>query len=277
MEQLNLNSKLNYTKLFVNNILCLNSKKDHRIFEGSRHHLPFSRLMTEIYPCSLPDPRLCASPQELRDFQVIIVSSIYTARYKEKKNPLQVTIDLDTSLYVDIASRTKITTSVKMNQIYDDDIGIVDERHTHSFLDTDRVKAVAGTRLSQSIYCSKQQIAAGFCEPYITFEWRSSFDKMVIQRRYKQLFGVIFEIGGFNDLIIYCVLACYILYNSYSYLRLVRDQLKEDLREWRGGSENESGGHRGGESEGDGVWFAKRAKNWLGEARGVGVLFLILR
>ena len=263
LEKLSVNSKINYTELFAENILCVNFEKDQTIFEGSRSHLPFHRPLMEIYPCSLPDPTQCASPQELSVFHIIIVSSIYIARYKEKKNPLQVTIDVDTSLFVDIASKTKITTFVKMNQIYDDDIGIIDERHTHSFLDTDRVKAVTGTRLSQSIYCSKQQITAGLCEPYMTFEWRSSFDRMVIQRRYKQFFGVISEIGGFNDLIIYCLLAGYMLYNSYSYKRLIRHQLMEDLREWRGESGKGSGGHRGGELELNGGGNPQRAQELI--------------
>ena len=82
-----------------------------------------------------------------------------------------------------------------------------------------------GTRLSGSIYCTKEEIDGGSCEPYLEMVMRSSFDKMVIQRKYKKFFKSISDIGGFADLILYGLWAFYYFYNRWAYHRWIRGQL----------------------------------------------------
>ena len=88
---------------------------------------------------------------------------------------------------------------------------------------------MTGTRLTQSVYCSTQQIDAGLCEAYLEVTMRSSNEEMVIQRRYKRFFDVISEIGGFNDLIIYSLWALYFSFNTFNYRKLVRKTLMRSL------------------------------------------------
>ena len=219
-------SKINYTAIFSDSMICVNLNKTQLQIEGDKTHLPFTWNTIDIYPCSLPNPRQCASPQELSAVQVGFVNMVKVAKYRDKKEPLETALDVDSFFYVDIASKSLMKMFQKINYIYDDSIGLVGERLVHTFVDSDKIKVVTGTRYTRSIYCSQQQIEDGQCEPYMEVAQRSSNEKMVIQRRYKMLFGVVSEIGGFNDLIIITLWSCYTIYNTYSYRRLIRFQMR---------------------------------------------------
>ena len=54
---------------------------------------------------------------------------------------------------------------------------------------------------------------------------RSSFDKIVTQRRYKRFFRSVSEVGGFADLIMYELYLVYFFYNSWSYQKWIREKL----------------------------------------------------
>ena len=229
----NIESKVDYKALFNDSILCGDIKDEDTAVEGSKFRFPFIRLDINIFPCSLPDPTQSASIEELSTLQIGFIQMIQVAKYKEKGKPLEPALDPDTVFYVDITTKTQITNFMKMNHIYDDDIGIIGERLTQKFIDVDRTKTVTGSRLTQSVYCTKQQIDSGHCEYYTQVITRSSNEKMIIQRRYKQFFGAISEIGGFNDLIIIILWAFYFFYNSYSYKRMIRSELAESLSEFQ--------------------------------------------
>ena len=218
----------------LDSILCGDLDPHLSYTEGTKFKLPFMRTKARIYPCSLPDMTQCASPQELSQLQIWVIYLTKIAKYKEKKEPFQTATDADTTFYIDISSKTEIQTFMKMNYIYDDEIGVVGERLTHKFIDVDKTKTVIGSRITQSVYCSTQQIYGGLCEPYIELVTLPSYEEMVIQRRYKRLFDVISEIGGFNDLIIYSLWAFYFLYNAYSYKKMIRSQVLARLSQFRG-------------------------------------------
>ena len=108
---------------------------------------------------------------------------------------------------------------------------MVGERLRHSFVDVDKFGSIAKTRLNPVSHCSEALIDGGGCEAYLEVNWRASFEKMVIQRRYTTLFDVVSEIGGFWDLINYGILGVYLWYNVTSYARFVRSQLVEGFIE----------------------------------------------
>ena len=226
-------SKINYEALFRDSIVCGHVTQEDSFIEGSRLSLPFSSHEFIIYPCSLPDPTQCASPEELSTLQIILVQLVKVAKYSEKGDPLEPALDPDTVFYVDITTKTQIVSYYKMNYVYDDDIGILNERLTQEFINVDKVKTVTGSRLALSVHCSEQQIDAGLCEYYTKIIHRSSNEKMVIERRYKQFFGVISEIGGFNDLIVLVLWVFYFSYNYYCYKEMIRSELRECLSEFQ--------------------------------------------
>ena len=226
-------SKIGYKALFSDSVLCGETTEENSFLQGAKFNLPFSTHEYTIYPCSLPDPAQCASLEELSALQIGLVQLVKVAKYREKRDPLEPALDPDTIFYVDISTRTEITNFYKMNQIYDDDIGIFSDRLTQQYIDTDKTRTVTGSRLTQSVHCTKQQIATGFCEYYTKIIHRASNEKMVIERRYKQFFGVISEIGGFNDLIILVLWVFYSFYNSYAYKKMIRSQLEESLSQFR--------------------------------------------
>ena len=235
-------SKIDYQALFSDSILCGEINQENSFIEGNKFSLPFSTQDYLIYPCSLPDPAKCASLEELSALQIGLIQLVKVAKYSEKGDPLEPALDPDTVFYVDLTTKTQIVSYYKMNHLYDDDVGIISKRLTQEFINVDKVKTVTGSRLTQSAYCSEQQIATGFCEYYTKIINRSSNEKMVIERRYKQFFGVISEIGGFNDLIILILWVFYFFYNSYSYKKMIRSQLDASLSEfWESKAESNSG------------------------------------
>ena len=218
------------TDSYWHTVLCPDPVDQQAMFlEGSKSNFPFIRNIATVYPCSLPDPSKCATPAELVEFKIALLQVVRYANFKEKGNPLRYALDGDLVLSVDIASKTRITNFIKKNEVFDDDIGVVDERFTHHYLDVDRANFVKGSRLTLSTHCLSQQIEAGLCEPYVEIVLRSSKEKMVIQRRYTQFFGIISEIGGFNDMIIIVIWVVYAAYNAYAYKRQVRAEILTSL------------------------------------------------
>ena len=229
----NLETKIDFSAVFLKALTCGDMKDKSLLYiEGSKFNLPFMRERTFVYPCSLPDPSECVSLQELSLLQIGHIHVTKVSKHKLKRNPLHIALDPDTFVYADLETKTKIVDFYKINEIYDDDIGIVEERLTNKYIDIDKTVIMTGTRLSKSMYCTAQEIDEGTCEPYIEITTRSSADKLVIQRSYKLFFGVLSEIGGFNDLIVYSLLAFYFFYNAYSYKRTIRKALGDDLSDF---------------------------------------------
>ena len=198
---------------------------------GSKFGPPYRRLQYRLYPCSYPNPADCASFEELAQFWLGNAGLFKSANYSSKSDPFTYFADLDNFTPITAAQTIVTTTYLKQNFIYNDDRDLMDERLALSFVDVDRIKSVSKTRLNPTIHCTAEQIEGGSCEPYMELVWRSSFDKMVVQRRYKTPFGVFSEIGGFCDLITYGLLAIYFYYNTRSYARFVRSQLVDGYLE----------------------------------------------
>ena len=208
--------------------------------EGDRFNLPFATNSDYIYPCSLPDPTQCASMKELSNLQVSLIQMVKVAKYKDKEEPLELALDADSFFYLDVVSKTKMTLFSKMNHIYDDDKGFKDPKLTQKFIDVNKIKSIAGSRLSRSAHSTKKQIQEGICEAYMEIIMRSGYEKMVIQRRYRTLFQIISEVGGFNDLIYICLWGLYFLYNRYAFnfKRFVKSLIETELSQLLLGSKS---------------------------------------
>ena len=154
-------SKINLTVIFSKSMICVNLTKDQYTVEGNKSNLPFIWNTIDIYPCSLPDPTQCATPEELSTVQIGFIKLVKVANYSNKKSPLVPALDSDSFLYFDIATKTVLTVFDKMNDIYEDDNGILSERLTNTYVDVDYTNVVTGTRVTRSIYCSQAQIEGG--------------------------------------------------------------------------------------------------------------------
>ena len=192
---------------------------------GSTFNLPYRRLRIKVFPCSLPDPSQCASQKELAGalFGNQVLSK--AVNFSDKANPKRFFSDADTVIQFGLSSTIIVNTYYKKNLIYDDDLGMVGKRLSHSFVDVDKFGSILKTRLSPVTHCTEAQIDGGACQPYMEVNWKASFEKTVIQRRYITPFDVVSEIGGFWDLINYAILAVYFYYNTRSYTRFIRSQL----------------------------------------------------
>ena len=198
---------------------------------GSKFNLPYRRLRYRIYPCSLPNPADCASFEELALVQFFNFGMFSAGNYSNKGKPVILFGEVETAVPLSVASTVIMTTYLKKNFIYNDDIGLLDERLVGTYVDSEKFLSVQKTRLNPTIYCTAAQIDGGVCEPYMEVVWRSGFVKTMIQRRYLTVFDSISEVGGFWDLITYGILFLYFIYNMRAYIKFLRSQMVEGFME----------------------------------------------
>ena len=228
----NIAGNFDYFNLFKNNAVFPDLTQKDFYIKGSRDNLPYRRRRYKLYPCSLPNPADCASFNDLAEFQLGNTGLYKVANYSKKKDPLGYAGDSEDVFPLTISESVIITSYLKENFIYDKDLDLVGERRlSNTFVDIDRIKSVSKSRLSGSIHCSKAQINAGTCEPYMEMIWRSSYDKMVIERKYVTPFEAFSEIGGFFDLIFFGITAIYFYSNTRSYAQFIKSKLTDGYLE----------------------------------------------
>ena len=219
------------TEWLLDFAVCPDFDPERFFVEGGSQMLPFRRFVAKIYPCSLQNRSKCASWTQLALTIIGTVPIIKVANYSRKKDPLELFIDVDNGKYIGMASKSIITTYYKKNFIFGDDSDFLNQKLEHSYIDVDKVEGKSGTRFSLSSYCSSEEIESGECEPYMEMRMRSSFEKMIIQRRYKKFFRSVSEIGGFADLIMILIYSLYFLYSTWSYKAWMRGQLVDHFLE----------------------------------------------
>ena len=119
---------------------------------GSKFNLPYRRLRYKIYPCSLPNPADCASFEELAGLQFFNIGMFRAGNYSDKANPKVLFGEVETIVPLSIASTVVMTTYLKKNFIYDDDIGFLGERLTSTYVDTDKFISTPKEDEAQSDY-----------------------------------------------------------------------------------------------------------------------------
>ena len=250
IKSLNLTSgrdDINLLRLFGDAVIFPDINPEDIWISGSKLNLPYRRMRINIYPCSLSNPSDCAPVEDLAALAIGNFALTKVANYSNKRDPLGINADVDSSVFLGIGHTGLFTTYLKQNLIYDDDRDLLDERLTHTYLDVDKLESRTRTRLSGSIHCTVAQIDGGLCEPYVEISWKSSFEKMIIQRKYTTPFEAFSEIGGFCDLISYGIMTFYVYYSTKSYARFVRSQLVEGFVELDGMRQGEGAKRTPGE------------------------------
>ena len=184
------------------------------------------RIETELYPCSLPDPRNCATLQELS--KVIIKATYFgkVADFARKQDPYDLLVrNFGTPAYVNPRSMIRFTQYFKESFVYDNSRDFFGKRLRGSAIEITREWLSSWARASGSIYCTQKQIDERICEPYLVHIAKSSKDRTEFYRDYTKLFGSFSEIGGYIDLIIYSLWAVYLIYNTRRYHKWMRSQL----------------------------------------------------
>ena len=224
-------AQIDYMKLFADVGIVADINPEAFYISGSKFKLPYRRMRIRVFPCSTPNPADCVSLDTLSKSQFGNSITSKVGNYSSKRNPVLPFTDADNVIYLGVAQTVVISTYLKKNFIYDDDRGWFKDRLKFSYVDVDRIESRCKTRLNKRTHCSVAEIDSGVCEPYLEVIWRSSPEKMIIQRRYLTLFDVVSEVGGFLDLIRYGILSMYFYYNTRSYTRFVRGKLVDDFLE----------------------------------------------
>ena len=218
---------VNYRAVFGASAMCPNYKPDVWWIQGSKYKSPFRRSLIKVYPCSLPDPSQCATPEMLMNSILLTVLLTKTATYNKKTEPLNPKVDSDVTFRFGIGTNMKVTYYLQKNTIWDTYLGSSGFEHKFTFVDVDRVTTTTGTRLTQALHCTEAQIDADLCEPYMILEYQSSGNEIEIKRYYKKLMGTISEIGGFWDLIFIVIWFPVGFWNAWRYKKWLNHQVHQ--------------------------------------------------
>ena len=216
---------VNYRAVFGASAMCPDYKPDVWWIQGSKYKSPFRRSLIKVYPCSLPDPSQCATPEMLMNSLLITVLLTTTATYSNKNKPLNPKVDSDVTFQFGIGTNMKVTYYLQKNTIWDTYLGSWGFEHKFTFVDVDRVTTTTGTRLTQALHCTEAQIDADLCEPYMILEYQSSGNEVQIKRYYNKFMGTVSEIGGFWDLIFIVLGFLSGLWNTWRYKKWLNNQI----------------------------------------------------
>ena len=200
-----------------------------------------TRIETEVYPCSLPDPRGCATPFELS--RVIFGAGYFgkLGNFTNKMEPFILAFrSFGTQLFINQASKVRYTQYFQEKFVYDDSRDFFGKTLRGSGIEIAREWLTSGTRASRSIHCTAKMVEERSCEPYLIHIAKSGRQRIEVYREYRKLFASFSEIGGYVDLIIYSLWAFYYFYNKNKYLKYVRSQLIENFLDLKN-EKNEKG------------------------------------
>ena len=180
----------------------------------TREHI-YRTISIKVYPCSLPDSSLCATPAEMVMLQIefgrrrrLLVSSNFT-------NPVKDIIYKD-EIRIDPKATKIFKHEIKKNKILDDTIQFVSANVNTEYGSSHLVSSDFQLRDPSQFHCSKAQIGMGLmggCQEYITLNYLASGEVNVIRRNYKKFTTMLGEFGGLLKILTTVVFFLYSFYN----------------------------------------------------------------
>ena len=180
---------------------------------GTPTQLPFTKMIFKVYPCSLENPADCVNADALAQSQLILSSVYNSMQFTNYSNPVIDGLDTDLTTIFSLNTQAKFTIWFKRNKIYDDVDSLSGSGPKFTFFNIEKIDSTTGTR-DLSTHCTEIAIEDGLCQPYITFEVRSSRVETIIERRYYRFFNMVSDVGGMIDIIFYAFTAFYMVYSS---------------------------------------------------------------
>ena len=219
-------------EFFRGSVLCTDKLgSTNSKIRGAPFELPYSIIHYRIYPCSLEDPRGCATPSELAQSLIIIPIISKSASFNNFSQPLKDGIDADLTSKFSLATKTQLSIWFRESSIYDDNADFIKSLEARTtYLEQHKVTSTIGTR-DGSFHCTSLQIEDGECQPYIEILVRASPSSTMVERRYYKLMNAVSEVGGFGELVFLIMALISSWFNTCYQTRWVRKQLYQGLIE----------------------------------------------
>ena len=179
-----------------------------------------------VYPCSLPDPRLCETPQEVDAMRVDYGYPFKLLEPSDKKNPMR-SAPIRKVTHIDRRSNKVLRQLVTLNRVLDDTVTtLIPPKINIEYSTMEEESVDFKVRDQNQLHCTKEEIAkgpAGTCKEYIHFEYVASKEVLVTRRSYKMLTTMLGEFGGMLKLMTSMVFFFYGLYSMRKVKNLLGD------------------------------------------------------
>ena len=230
-------------------VLCpdLKNFQNAYISEENPKNSSYTVPVIKVYPCSLPDPNMCASAQELSFTNLVQARMNKLFVPANKDNPVSVMPRIIGDVRFDSTQTKSHTYAVKANQIIDDTsyIGQPAVRREYATFHLDYIDTRA--RDPNQLHCAQTGIPNMpfylSCFEYFTINFQATGRLTNIRRGYRKLTTVLGEFGGSMKLLTSFVFIAYSFYNFwrlrhyvannlYNYDNCPENSLKKFVKKW---------------------------------------------
>ena len=199
-------------------VLCPDFKgqeKDFVVYEN--YDLDQYRWVNiRVYPCSLPDPRQCATAREIDAMRADYGYPFKLLEPSDRKNPMR-SAPIRKVTHVDRRSTKVLRQLVTHNKVLDDTITtLIPPKVKIEYSTMEEETADFKVRDHTQIHCTKEEVALGPrgpCSEYLQFEYVASKEVVVTRRSYKMLTTMLGEFGGLLKIMTSMVFFFYGLYS----------------------------------------------------------------
>ena len=192
----------------------------------------YRTVVVRMYPCSLPDPRHCASPLELAYANIAYTTNDRLLKSSNYDNPVTLSPEFRTfSIEVSVSKNRQ--SELRLNQLSDDTSVLRKPKVREEYATLHDVATDFKMRPSSQITCTPAQIELGALGGYLEYAklGQSPSGKVVKTRRsYRKITTVLGEVGGFIKL---ATTLAFLLYSYYN-ARSVKNYIKNNLYNFGG-------------------------------------------
>jgi len=202
-------------KQISKDFMCLDVPRGFKVLiKGTRFTDAFNSLAIDILPCSLADQSKCLSEQQLRRYNIILITLQKYVDFKNYPAPVKFAYTSREEVNFLRDKQTVLYSYLKSTRIQNSKNWFQRAHEEKSFTDVHREEVSSAERDPQSV-CTKKQIEDSSCQPYIRIEYRSSGILDTCVRTYTDVFDAVSNIGGFKELVFMGVVVVYTFYNDF--------------------------------------------------------------
>ena len=206
-------------------ITCPDFKEQEKDFVASSDYLTMAGnwVSIKIYPCSLPDPSQCATPEEVANLKIEYTYPSKLLKLDDFQNPVE-SLPVRLMLNVDPRSVKVSQQMIRLNKVYDDTMSLIPLKLKAEYTTLVQRAFDFKIRDPTQLHCSRQVVemgGLGNCREYLAFEFFPDTEIAVTTRSYKSLRAMLGEFGGILKII---TTSAFFVYGVYS-LRKVKSLL----------------------------------------------------
>ena len=212
----------------------LQGRTDQYYAQGDHYKFKFSVVKVYIFPCSLQDPRQCASKSELNRAQLLTTNTKKSLASWSKKNPTKAHSEVVGHLEFDAGLKKFYSYSLRLNEVYDDATDYFEPRLNTRFIDYQFNYMDYKLREADVLHCTKEQMDDHLndsCHEYFKFYFEATGEVKRTRRTYYKLFSMVADFGGVAKIIVIMATLIYTLYSTRAvksyFLRQIYGQEKK--------------------------------------------------